>query len=176
MRWFMKGPMRWFAHIFTAVAVTALLSTAVAAETALGTYGDWEAYQRTEKGKRVCYIGSEPTTTRGKYKVRGRTFILVTHRPAEKSRNVVSFRAGYTFKKGYDVSFVIAKTSHMLSGDGDWAFTPDQDADDALVKAMIRGNAMTVKATSSRNTKTTDTYSLKGFTAAYRAIGRACKI
>ena len=35
---------------------------------------------------------------------------------------------------------------------------------------------MTVKGISGRGTKTTDTYSLKGFTAAYRTIGKACKV
>ena len=33
---------------------------------------------------------------------------------------------------------------------------------------------MVVKGTSSRDTLTTDTYSLIGFTKAYRAIGKAC--
>ena len=42
--------------------------------------------------------------------------------------------------------------------------------------AMKGGKAMVVKGTSSRGTLTTDTYSLAGFTAAYAAIGKACKV
>jgi hypothetical protein len=34
---------------------------------------------------------------------------------------------------------------------------------------------MTVEGISSRGTKTTDVFSLSGFTAAYNAITRACK-
>ena len=41
---------------------------------------------------------------------------------------------------------------------------------------MIRGARLVVKGTSSRGTKTTDTYSLKGFSAAFKAIGKACKV
>jgi hypothetical protein len=35
---------------------------------------------------------------------------------------------------------------------------------------------MTVKGTSSRDTLTLDTYSLKGFTAAHNAANKACKV
>ena len=45
-----------------------------------------------------------------------------------------------------------------------------------VVDAMIRGARLVVKGTSSRGTKTTDTYSLKGFSAAFKAIGKACKV
>ena len=45
-----------------------------------------------------------------------------------------------------------------------------------IVKAMIQGARMIIKGTSSSGTQTTDTYSLKGFTAAYKAINKACKV
>ena len=73
---------------------------AVSAESFLGKHGDWEAFSDAEAGKTVCYMGSEPTDKRGKYKVRGATYLMVTHRPAENSKNVVSVRAGYTHKAG----------------------------------------------------------------------------
>ena len=56
------------------------------------------------------------------------------------------------------------------------AFAVDTKTDKALVDAMIRGARMVVKGTSSRGTKTTDTYSLKGFSAAFKTIGKACKV
>ncbi len=39
---------------------------------------------------------------------------------------------------------------------------------------MKAGSNLVVKASSSRGTDTTDTYSLSGFTAAYNAISKAC--
>ncbi|MBT6095755.1 MAG: hypothetical protein HOH04_12805 [Rhodospirillaceae bacterium] len=146
------------------------------AETFLGKHGDWEAFTDKEAGKTVCYIGSEPTKMRGKYKTRGATYLLVTHRPAEKSKNVVSIRAGFSHKKGSEVTVSVGKTTLKLFTKDGWAYAPDADADKALVKAMVRGATMIVKSTSGRGTKITDTYSLKGFTAAYRAIGKACKV
>ena len=52
----------------------------------------------------------------------------------------------------------------------------EEGADAKLVQSMIRGADMVVQGTSSRGTLTTDTYSLKGFTAAYKAINKACKV
>jgi len=164
-----------FFGISAGLAVLALCGSAQA-ETLLSKHGDWEAFTEKENGKLVCYMGSVPKKARGKYKKRGRTFLLITHRPKEKSTNVVSFRAGYTFKKGTQVNIDIGKNGFKLFTDGGWAFAPDSAADNALVKAMIRGAAMVVKGTSTRGTKTTDTYSLTGFTAAYRAISKACKV
>jgi hypothetical protein len=40
---------------------------------------------------------------------------------------------------------------------------------------MKRGNKMTVIGTSSRGTKTTDTYSLAGFTKTKAVIDKTCK-
>lgn len=146
------------------------------AETQLGIHGDWEAFQDIEDGKPVCYMASVPTKAVGKYKKRGKTYLIITHRPGSNSRNVVSYRAGYTFKKGAKVDFIIGKKAVKLFTNDGWAYTPDAEQDLALVKMMVQGAKLTVKGTSSRGTKTTDTYSLKGFTAAYKAIGKACKI
>ena len=148
----------------------------VLAATSLGIFGDWEAYTERDNGKLVCFMGSEPTKARGKYKKRGKTFVLVTHRPNDKSKNVVSIQAGYTYKKNSNASIIIGKKSVKLFVNNRHAYAYDSKADDDLVKAMIRGASMTVKGTSSKGTLTTDTYSLKGFTAAYRAISAACKI
>lgn len=165
------------AYVVAALAMAGAICTGGArAESFLGKTGDWEAFTDQEAGKTVCYIGSEPIKMRGKYNKRGASYAMVTHRPAEKSRNVISIRAGYVYKPGSEVEVSIGKLRFKLFTKDGWAFAPDADADNALVKAMVRGASMTVKGVSSRGTKTTDTYSLKGFTAAYRAIGKACKV
>jgi len=146
------------------------------AEISLSKYADWEAFTERENGKLVCFMGAVPTKSRGKYTKRGQTFLLITHRPAEKSKNVISLQAGYTFKKTSEVELVIGKSKFKLFTDGPWAFASNADTDNKLVESMIRGAALIVRGISSRGTLTTDTYSLKGFTAAYKAIGKACKI
>jgi len=145
------------------------------AATSLGIFGDWEAYTERENGKLICFMGSAPTKMRGKYKVRGKTFVLITHRPQDKTTNVVSVQAGYTYKKDSETEIIIGKRTTKLFVNNRHAFAYDEKADNDLVKTMIRGTSMTVRGTSSKGTLTTDTYSLKGFTAAYKAISAACK-
>ena len=43
-----------------------------------------------------------------------------------------------------------------------------------IVREMQGGLEMVATGRSKRGTKTVDTYSLRGFTAAYKAISRAC--
>ncbi|MCH8238140.1 MAG: hypothetical protein IIC06_08205 [Proteobacteria bacterium] len=163
--------------ICTVLSWAALTAGAQAEETnLLSTQGVWEAYQESEGGKKVCYLGSLPKKATGKYKKRGETYVLITHRPAEKSANVVSVKAGYTYQENSEVEVIIGTETFKLFTDAGHAFAYDQKTDGRLVKAMIRGAKMVIKGTSSRGTKTTDSYSLKGFTAAYQAINKACKI
>jgi hypothetical protein len=48
--------------------------------------------------------------------------------------------------------------------------------DAALVKAMTSGKRMIVRGSSSKGGNSTDTYSLAGFGASYKSIGKACGV
>jgi hypothetical protein len=138
----------------------------------LGAFGDWEAYRDAREG--FCYAGSKPLKQEGRYTQRGDAFVLITHRPKEKSFDVVSFEAGYVYKDGAEVSVAIGPQSFTLFGQGEQAWARDGNGDAQLVKAMRAGSTMVVKGTSSRGTLTIDTYSLKGVSAALDAINKAC--
>ena len=140
----------------------------------LGDYSAWSAFQFTEKGKPACYIASQPKKSEGKYKKRGDIYAIVTHRPAEKRRDEVSILAGYTYEKDSRVEVTIGKETFKLFTQDDGAWAPDPERDKKLVKAMIKGSSMVAVGTSARGTKTKDTYSLSGFTKAYKAIDKAC--
>jgi len=138
---------------------------------------DWAAYVFAgEKGK-ICYIASAPKKQKGRYKKknRGQPYALVTNRPAENIKGEVNFIAGYNYKQNSSVEVRINKKTFDLftQQDGAWSREPAVDA--KLVKAMKNGNRMTVIGTSSRGAKTTDTYSLSGFTAVKKRIDKACK-
>lgn len=144
--------------------------------TELGEYGDWTAYSYKEGKNLVCYMASTPKKDEGNYKKRGDIYAVVTHRPADKSYNVVNFVAGYDYKKGSSVIVKIGTTAfNNLFTNGDNAWAPDSSTDKKLVEAMKRGQRMIVEGTSSRGTKTKDTYSLAGFSNAYKAISAKCK-
>ena len=149
-----------------------------ASQKIIGEYGDWTAYYYRDNSGPVCYMASAPKKSEGKYTQRGDIYIVVTHRPNEKSFNVVNIKAGYTYKQSEAIEIKIgAKTfgENELFTDGDKAWTINPQVDKSLVDAMKRGSRMIVDGTSSRGTKTKDTYSLSGFSSAYEAISNKCK-
>lgn len=155
----------------------ALVFAAVAHAEDLGEFGDWSAVKGSEDGKPLCYLSAQPQKSEGKYKQRGPVYAIITHRPAEKSISVVSFQAGYALKGDTPVTVTIdGKKTFSLFGQGEFAWTREVDDDKALVAAMRNGSTLVVNGTSARDTLTTDTYSLSGFTAAINAIDKACGV
>lgn len=150
-------------------------SAAAAAPQMIGEYGDWVAYYYRDNAGPVCYMASTPKKDEGKYTKRGDIFVVVTHRPHENSYDVVNINAGYTYKKNAPVELKIGAKTFRLFTDGDKAWTIKDKDDKDIVAAMKRGSRMIVDGVSARGTKTKDTYSLRGFTSAYRAISNKCK-
>lgn len=141
----------------------------------IGEYNDWSAYYYQEGKNLVCYMASSPKKDEGKYTSRGNIYVVVTHRPGEKSFDVVNFVAGYTYKKDSAVQVKIGKkVIDRMFVDQDKAWAINEKVDKELVTAMKNGERMIVHGTSSRGTETKDTYSLSGFSAAYRAISSKC--
>lgn len=145
----------------------------------IGSYGDWDALQtRSSKQGESCYIISQPTkwTASKKDVRRGDIYLTVTHRPKFKIIGEINTIVGYPLQKGSEVQVSVdnKRATRLFTEDrGAWAYDPQDDQ--RLVELMKAGATMAVSAISSRGTTTKDTYSLRGFTAAYNAITRACR-
>ena len=107
---------------------------------------------------------------------RGDVWLLVTHTPALNVRSEVQIVIGYTFKAKSSVTIEIDGKKFRFFTDGDVAWSNNSKDDPKMVQAMRRGRKMVVRGLSTRGTKTTDTYLLTGFTAAHKAIGKACGV
>ena len=143
----------------------------------LGTYGDWKAFYWNLDKDKVCSILSYPKKEEGKYTKRGKVIARVTQTLENPSAGVVSFQVGYSIKEGSDIKIKIdGKPFGVFNFLQDQiAWTSDPGVDGMLIKAMQRGTTMIIKGVSSRGTNTKDTYSLRGFTAAYKTISKVCK-
>jgi invasion protein IalB len=160
------------------VVLTLLLASASAQAQevkALGTFGKWVAFTYTEKGKPVCYISAKPDKSEGSYKARGEVLLLITHRPGEKAFDVVSMVAGYQYLPDSDAVVTAGAQTFRLFTNADRAWARDAKSDAAVVAQLIKSSTAVIKGTSNRNTATTDTFSLNGFSAAYKAINDTCK-
>lgn len=164
-------------HLLLLVALVASLnSVSVFAQEPqlLETYEDWNVYVYNEDGNKVCYMASKPAKAEGKYTKRGDVFALITNRPAEGTKNVFSYITGYSYRAGSDATVEIDGNKFMLFTRDDTAWGPDADTDSKLADAIRNGSNMVVKGVSGRGTATTDTFSLKGSTAAHDRITQEC--
>lgn len=143
-------------------------------EDLIETFGKWSAFASGTGKGRMCYLGGLPEKSEGNYTKRGPANVWVTQRPGEDSYDVVQVVAGYTYKPRSEVTVTIGKETFTLYTVDDSAWARDPETDRALARAMRAGLDMVVRGTSSRGTLTTDTYSLKGFTAAHNASRKAC--
>lgn len=165
-----------FPLLFLCVSLS-FVSVAYAAQPKqISKNGAWTSYVLKEKGSKVCYMVSKPIKAQGKYTSRGEIFALITHRPSEGTKDVFSYITGYTYKQGSDATATVDGKRYVLFTQDDTAWTPDAKADLKLARAIQQGTKMVVKGTSVRGTLTTDTYSLKGSGAAYKAISRECGV
>lgn len=141
----------------------------------VGAFQDWEVFHQGTGRDKICYMASVPKKKQGDYDKRGDVQFFVTHLPGVEVRDEVSVTAGYTFKKGSEVEAQIGKESFRLFTEGDAAWMLDRKSEQEMVQAMKKGSTMVVRGISSRDTKTTDNYSLQGFTAAHNEIDKLCK-
>ncbi len=157
-----------------------LLGTAVASAAApelLGRYRDWDAFVISDGGSKTCYMRSVPLKTEPTNVRRGDIVLFVTHRTQGDVANEVSILTGYPYKDGSSVSAVVdgSKSFTLFTqGDGAWLERAADEA--AMVDAMRAGQRLIVKGVSSRGTRTTDRYSLSGFTSAHKRVSAACGV
>ena len=163
---------------FTFVIVTSFVAPTVFAEPVeMLVSKKWGAYRYDNDGSRICFISSVPTKSKGKYdpKNRGDIRVFVSHGPGKAERDVVQVIAGYRYKPQSDVSLTIDGKKFKLFTIEDRAYAESEEDDRRIITLMKRGSRMTIVGVSSRGTKTTDTYSLSGFTKTKAVIDKTCK-
>lgn len=147
-----------------------------AGSTQLGSFNDWNAYLFSDKSGKVCYMASLPKAQKEAPRKRGNTFLSVTHRPGDKSFDVVSVEAGFVYKAGSAVDLDVDGNRIQLFTKGGGAWARDPETDKALVAAFRKGRAVAISGLPLKGKPVVDTYSLSGFSAAYAKIGEACGV
>jgi hypothetical protein len=156
------------------IAGLGLSSAAFAAEPRLlQSYGKWDAYSYQEGSNKVCYMAAIPEKTEGA-KVRGDVHVLITHRPSDGTRNVFSYIAGYPYKPATDATLDIDGKKFILFTKDEMAWALNSETDVEITQAIRSGTKMIVTGTSTKGTKTKDTYSLAGSSGAYERISKEC--
>lgn len=171
------GKCRELAFLVVIGGVVVILLLPIGARSDSNTIGDyqaWSAATYTDKDSRTCYAVSTPVESAPKNVRRGEIYVMVSRRSSKPTDELI-LASGYPFKDGVMANVSIGTSTFALTTGNEFAWMPVGDGVALLVKAMIGGQQMIVEGISARGTRTTDKYSLLGFTAAYQAIVKTCR-
>tara|TARA_R100000322_G_scaffold4921_4_gene3766 strand:+ start:5830 stop:6447 length:618 start_codon:yes stop_codon:yes gene_type:complete len=139
---------------------------------------DWSVF--VEGDPQECWSVSKPKQTvntkdgRSVAVRRGDILLFVSYRSGSGTGEV-SFTGGYPFADGSTVSLTIGDDEYQLFTDGEWAWSASPEDDKKIITSMRSGANAVLVANSSRGTRTEDTFSLMGFTAAVEDAGKRCE-
>lgn len=166
-----------FASALIILVAGASIANAQVAGTAerVATFNDWSVYVANSGNGRVCFAVSQPQNTEPTGVNRGGIYFMLSTWPSRGVHNEASIVIGYPFAEQSTVTVSIDEdeTFEFFTID-QGAWLSNLDLEDDLVVAMQRGLQMTVRGRSQRGTDTTDTYSLRGVTAALNRVGQEC--
>ena len=137
---------------------------------------DWSVF--VEESPKECWGVSAPketvNTKDGKPVAvrRGDILLFVTYRPGAGGE--VSFTGGYPFAGGSTVDLDIGGKKFELFTDGEWSWSGSKEDDASIIAALKAGTSAVLAARSGRGTKTSDTFSLLGISAALEEAEKRC--
>ena len=148
--------------------------------TLLGQFGDWGAYTASPGGHKVCFALSKPTASQdnppNRRTAANIVYLFVSTRPDEKVKDEVSMLVtGYAFKSNTETAVTVGSANFAMYTQNDGAWVKNASEETQLVDAMRKGADAVIKATTSKGTKTTDTFSLKGISQALDRVAEECK-
>jgi invasion protein IalB len=148
--------------------------------TLLGQYGDWGAYTASPGGQKVCFALAKPTSSTdvppNRRTAANAVYMFISTRPAEKVSNEISMLVtGYVLKPNSEASVAVGGANFAMYTQNDGAWVKNAAEEAKLIDAMRKSGDLTIKATTSRGTQTTDTFSLKGIAQATDRVAQECK-
>lgn len=135
----------------------------------IGNFDDWTAATHPEAGQLVCYAFTRAQSSMPTLAGRGGVVLTVTQRAS--GRDAVAIEAGFAFAPNATVTVQADQTGLDFYTSQRAAFARNGHA--AVTAFQAAGRAI-ARSPGPRDAKVVDTFSLKGFSAAYAAISKAC--
>jgi hypothetical protein len=143
-------------------------SRAAAGPKSIGTFQDWQAATHGEGAQRICYAATRATGSKPALAGRGDVLLTVTHR--SNLRDAVSVGAGFAYGANAEVKVEVGQATFDFYTAQRAAFARNGAQ---VVSSFARGAQAVAKSPHPRG-EVVDSFSLKGFSAAYAAISKAC--
>jgi hypothetical protein len=136
----------------------------------LGRFDDWIAATHQESGREACYAFTVAKHSVPALAGRGEVVLTVTQRAT--GRDWVAISAGFTFRKDAAMTLQVDTAGFDFYTAQSSAFARDGKA---VVAAFQKGEQAMARSPGPRDNQVlVDTFSLRGFAAAYAAINKAC--
>ena len=136
---------------------------------AIGRFDDWEAATHVEAGQTVCYAFTYAQSSVPALPGRDKVVLTVTQRPS--GRDAVAISAGFAYAANAAVAVQVDRATFDFYTAQRSAFARDGHA---AVLAFEKAGSAVARSPAPHDAEVADTFSLKGFTAAYAAINKAC--
>ena len=140
----------------------------------LGKFKDWESFILSSEGNKICFAQSIPVLRAPKKTKRDPSRLFVSFRPTENIKNEVSVTNGYEFKPKAPISAKSGKKSYDLFSKGRFAWVVDGGDEAKLISTMKKASRLMIIGNSNKGERTTDHYSMMGFTKAYKIAKKSC--
>ncbi len=150
-------------------AATTHSAAASSAPKLIGKFDDWTAATHPESGQTVCYAFVRAQSSAPALPGRGPVILTVTER--SPGRDAVAIEAGFSYAPNAAVTVQVDQTGLEFYTAQRAAFARDGKA---AVAALGKGGRAIARSPGPKDAAVTDTFSLKGFGAAYAAIVKAC--
>jgi len=141
----------------------------------VGKFKNWESHFTQEGKELVCFALSQPIKKEPQDLNRAEARIFVTFRTKGNVQDEASVTGGYPYKKDTKIEVAIGDANFKFESSENFAWLATKDQELKLVALMKKRNDAQVIGISARGNKTTDTYSLLGFTDAYNSAKNKCK-
>ena len=137
-------------------------------------FNDWESFVLLQNGNKTCFAQSIPVVRAPKKLKREPSRLFVSFRPEENIKNEVSVTNGYEFKLKTPVTAKSGKKAYDLFSKGRFAWVVDNKDEQKLIVTMKKASRLMIIGNTDKGDKTTDHYSMMGFTKAYNTAKKNC--
>ena len=164
------------------LGLSLVMALPAAAEPAnlLGVFGNWTAYSTGSGSSLTCYALSKPRASRPAGAKRSAIYLMVSDWPGRKVKAEPQIVYGYQAKEGGAAALGVGgdKFTFFVRNNGKEgsAWLQQLSENPRLITAMQEGVSAVASGISTKNSKTSDTYSLAGFNDALAKIHAVCQM
>ena len=141
----------------------------------LDKFKNWESHFTKDGENLVCFAVSMPIKKEPGNLNHAESRMFVTFRTKANIRDEISVTSGYPYKKDEKVNVTVNDNNFVFESSENFAWLTSKDQEIKIINLMKKKNDAKVIGISARCNKTTDTYSLLGFTDAYNSAKNKCK-